>query len=130
MISKKIITRTPKKDDLLRKIRNFSKKRNYILDEHAEGAIRVFTIYDQTPKSGMLEDMMGFFIGTSFLPSRIRIEAKAIEMGEELVVTVKGDVMMNVHNIIKYRPNRKDTVKCKVAFNSFIDSISTDDNVK
>lgn len=128
MLSKKIIIGNRNKEDLFQKIREFSEIRDYILNERDEGAVRVFEIYDQSLKSGMIEDVMGFFVGNSFLPSRIRIEARAIEMGEELVVTVKGDVMMNVHNYIKYRPNRKDTVKCRVAFNSFIDSISTDDN--
>ena len=128
MFSKKIIIGTPKLEDFFRKIREFCKSRDYLLNEHAEGAVRVFEIYDQALKSGMLEDVMGFFVGNSFFPSRIRIEVRAIEMGEELVVTVNGDVIMNVHDIIKNRPNRKDTVKCRSIFNSFIDSIIIDDN--
>ena len=128
MISKKIIIGHRKKDHVFHKIREFSKKRNNLLIEHIEGAVHIFEIYDQTIKSGMLEDVMSFFVGTSFLPSRIRIEARAIDMGKDFVVTVKGDVMMNVHNIINTRPNRKDTARCRAAFNSFFTSISRDDN--
>ena len=124
MLRKKLLLENRTKEHLFQKIREFSEKRDYLIYERDEGAVHVFEIFDQTLKSGMMEDVMGFFVGNSFLPSRIRIEVRAINIGEKLAVTVKGDVMMNVHNYIKNRPNRKDTVKCRAVFNSFIDSMS------
>lgn len=124
MIYKRLTFDVSKQGDLIEKIRDFSKKRDYILFEQIEGATYSFDIYDQEMKSGTFIDVWRMFIGSALLPSRIRINIRISHMGELLNVTVNGDVMMNEYNYVNYRPKRRDALRCEATFEALIDEIS------
>jgi hypothetical protein len=124
MINKRLTFDVSKQEDLIEKIRDFSKKRDYLLFEQIEGATHHFDIYDQEMKSGALVDIWGMFMGNAFIQDRIRIRTKISHAGEILYVTVNGDVMMNAYNYVNNRPKKRDALRCKATFEAFINEIS------
>jgi hypothetical protein len=123
MISKTLLIDQEKEEVLKDAIREFAERTGYILTEEVEDSGHIFTIYNRKKDSGMFMSTLQIFVGSSFMPERIRIMCSIKPKENTLEVAVRGDVMMNEFNYVNDRPKRRDKLRCEDLFEFFTNKV-------
>jgi len=123
MISKIIIIDIKKEEELMNTIQEFVYARNYVIKENIENSILTFIIYDRDLESGSFINTLKLFVGSYFIPERVRIKCSIKKTEKFMEVTVRANVMLNEHNYINDRPRRGDLLRCEALFELFIEKL-------
>ena len=124
MFTKTISIEKGKYDILINLIRDFADKKSYKLTEQIEEPKHIFAIYNSYFESVAMINALEMMVGSSLIPERIRIISVISRTQNNLEVTVKGEVLMNLFNYVNDKPRKMDALRCEDLFNEFIKKIS------
>lgn len=124
MFTKTIYIEKDKYDILINLIRDFANKKSYTLTEQVKESKHIFAIYNSYFDSVAVINALEMMMGSSLIPERIRIIGVISRTQNNLEVTVKGEVLMNLFNYVNDKPRKMDALRCEDLFNEFIKKIS------